>query len=339
MASGSPSAGCSLLGRRAPRGTGSRRPRCRARTRRGRYLQRALQRLDRAGRERAEGLAGPEPAAQCFASTFDVPGRARALLRARRRIFTTHGSPSRHGVHQPHDSRAKNSLDVAQHRARSGRSVVDHGHQCRCPCGCRPSGSCRSPSRGRGARASGSRSRRRPGSQAASCEPVAHAAGVLLEDLAHRRAHRQLPQPGRFTRAATRRRAWCRRPCSPRESALNHVRAVARRCAARLHSVSTLLTMVGLPQAPAICGNGGFARGLRAPALERVDQRGFLAADVAAGAECARTSSKLQPVPSMSRAEVAGGVAPRRSPVCSRLRRQHVLAAQEDVAAWSASIA
>ena len=51
-----------------------------------------------------------------------------------------------------------------------------------------------------------------------------------------------------------------------------------------LHSVSTLLTIVGLPHRPLTCGNGGLARGLRALAFERVEQRGLFAADVAPGA-------------------------------------------------------
>ncbi len=53
-------------------------------------------------------LPGPSQRVS-LAQHVDVFGDVRALLRAHCRIFTLHGKPSRHGVHQPHDSRAKNS--------------------------------------------------------------------------------------------------------------------------------------------------------------------------------------------------------------------------------------
>ena len=43
---------------------------------------------------------------------LDIARLAFALLQ-RAQNFTLHGRPSRHGVHQPHDSRAKNSSGCA----------------------------------------------------------------------------------------------------------------------------------------------------------------------------------------------------------------------------------
>jgi hypothetical protein len=45
-----------------------------------------------------------------------------------------------------------------------------------------------------------------------------------------------------------------------------------------------LLTSVGHAYNPATAGNGGFSRGWPAVALQRVEQGGFLAADVGPGA-------------------------------------------------------
>ena len=42
----------------------------------------------------------------------------------------------------------------------------------------------------------------------------------------------------------------------------------------RLQRVSTLLTMVGLPQRPLTCGKGGLARGVARDRVEAVDSRG-----------------------------------------------------------------
>ena len=49
--------------------------------------------------------------------------------------------------------------------------------------------------------------------------------------------------------------------------------------------VSTLLTTVGLPNRPSSAGIGGFARTMPALALEALQHRGLLAADVRAGAD------------------------------------------------------
>ena len=104
-------------------------------------------------------LPGPSHL-QCLLSSSMSSARAPPSSNAIR-IFSTQGRPSRHGVHQPHDSRAKKRSSVEHHADRAGL-IVEHDQRCRCPGGCRPSGSTRSPSASRGARASGSRSRRRP---------------------------------------------------------------------------------------------------------------------------------------------------------------------------------
>ena len=98
-----------------------------------------------------------------------------------------------------------------------------------------------------------------------------------------------------------------------------------------LHSVSTLLTTVGLPHRPAICGNGGFARGCGAPALERVDERGLLAGDVAAGAGVHEQLEAPGRAEHMG-AEIARGLGLGDGPL-QALGGQHVLAAQKNVAA------
>ena len=91
-----------------------------------------------------------------------------------------------------------------------------------------------------------------PGFQAQS---VLHSPGVFLENFPRRGPHRQFPQPGAAGA-----------PGHPEQLGAAIGAPVAGEAGepvgAMKHDVSTLLTMVGLPQAPAICGNGGLARGL-----------------------------------------------------------------------------
>jgi hypothetical protein len=51
-----------------------------------------------------------------------------------------------------------------------------------------------------------------------------------------------------------------------------------------LTSVSTLLIAVGFPNSPTSTGNGGLVAGLAALALDRLEERRLLAADVRTGA-------------------------------------------------------
>ena len=58
---------------------------------------------------------------------------------------STQGSPSRHGVHQPQDSCAKNRIEVEHHADRTGLVVQDRS-SCRFPAGCRLAAPNRNPS-------------------------------------------------------------------------------------------------------------------------------------------------------------------------------------------------
>ncbi len=163
-------------------------------------LERALQRLDRSRRQRAEGVAGAEQLAVLGAGARGRSALAAALLDAR--PGSSRPRAARRGT--ACTSRRTPARRTARGCApcRPGRSGRRARSSCRCPGGCRPSAT-ESKSIGT-SRCSAIRKsvEAPPGSKPRKRQPVAHAAGVLFEDLAHRRAHRQLPQPGLLHLAA-----------------------------------------------------------------------------------------------------------------------------------------
>ena len=78
---------------------------------------------------------------------------------------------------------------------RPGRSGRRARSWCRCRAGCPPSAPSRNPSPRRGARSTRKSVEAPPGSSPRNRYAVAHAARVLLQNLADGRAHRQLPDP------------------------------------------------------------------------------------------------------------------------------------------------
>ena len=78
-----------------------------------------------ARRQRAEGVARARAAATCVVEHLQVVRLARALLDAPPGSAPTQGSPSRQGVHQPHDSWAKNRSRLQHHAHRAGLVVED----------------------------------------------------------------------------------------------------------------------------------------------------------------------------------------------------------------------
>ena len=73
-----------------------------------------------------------------------------------------------------------------------------------------------------------------------------------------------------------------------------------------LASVSTLLMTVGRPHSPALVGEGRSEAGEAALALDALDQRGLLAADVGARAAAHLDPAGEAAAPGVSRTEVAG---------------------------------
>ena len=102
-----------------------------------------------------------------------------------------------------------------------------------------------------------------------------------------------------------------------------------------LTSVSTLLTTVGLPNRPALDRERRLVARLAAVALDRLEERRLLAADVGAGAAAeldVEGEARAQDVV----AEEARARAPAAMRVRERARRERVLAADVDEAALAA---
>src|SRR5690606_8932331 len=119
------------------------------------------------------------------------------------------------------------------------------------------------------------------GQERAEAITFAHAAGMLLEQLADRRAHRQLPETGAVylaARSVELRARVGREPerSEPLRAVVDDVRNVAE-CLDVVHDRRLA------PQPDELRKRRLRARN-RAAAFERADQRGFLAADVAARA-------------------------------------------------------
>ena len=124
--------------------------------------QRALQRLHRARREVAEALVGlHEPDASRPGPRGPRAGRARP--RCRSSSAAAHCSPSRHGVHQPHDSWAKNCIMLSDHADGAGL-VVEQDQRAGAEAAARPRPwSTKSEGHVESARPGRTPSRRRPG--------------------------------------------------------------------------------------------------------------------------------------------------------------------------------
>src|SRR5690606_39483562 len=168
--------------------------------------------------------------------------------------------------------------------------------------------------------------RRAAGQQTAEAQAVAHAARVLLEQLANRRAHRQLPRarPLHLAARAVKLRARVARAAQtfePIGSAVHDVRHVAKR-------LDVVHDRRFAPQPDELRERGLRARD-RAAALERADQRRLLAADVAAGArvqmqlEAERAALYVLPEPA--------ALARLADRVLQPLRGEPIFVAQEDV--------
>ena len=212
----------------------------------------------------------------------EVAPARRARTRCPRAARPTHCSPSRHGVHQPHDSWAKNCImlsvmptgQVWSSRRTSvpvPRRLLDlvHGGEVRAA-----TSSCsRGDERGGGAaRADG-----------AQRVPGQHAAGVHLDELAHRRAHRAARRsPGLATRPATPKILV---PPSSRDARGPSTSPAPCRTMRGHGHVGLDVVDDGRPGEEARAGHVRRA-GARvgALALERVEHRRRLAADVAADA-------------------------------------------------------
>ncbi len=189
------------------------------------------------------------------------------------------GSPSRQGVHQPQDSRAKN---VSRLRSSPTGQVASSSTMMRA--GAEPAARLLRRTEvdrhvemlvheksGRGA------ARQERGQPA----PGAHAAGVLLDDLARGGAHRQLPRAGAVHRtldavdlgAAV---VAAGEAAEPVGAAIDDVRHVDQRL--------DIVDHARPPPQPGGLGMGRLVAGDRPVALQRVEQRRLLAADVAPGA-------------------------------------------------------
>ena len=165
---------------------------------------------------------GPSRRDCCASSSrsdsWPLPSSIAASVRA------THGSPSRHGVHQPHDSRAKNCSRLSTMPDRAGL-VVEDDHRAGAHAAAGFLHRRRSPSSRRGAPRRGNRWMRRRGCTPRKPEAVAHAAGVLFEDLADAWCPSAAPTRPDASPGRSRRRAWCRprrcgsAPCTSRRRA------------------------------------------------------------------------------------------------------------------------
>jgi len=74
-------------------------------------LQPAGQRLHGPRSQGTEGVTGAQQPGQFFQSVQSAGTPRPASIEAT--IFSAQGRPSRHGVHQPHDSRAKETIRLA----------------------------------------------------------------------------------------------------------------------------------------------------------------------------------------------------------------------------------
>ena len=265
-------------------------------------------------------------------SSRPSPCRRRRPPARRRAARSCRTVPTRHGTHWPHDSSRKNAAMRV--------SSVGRGPRCRRTPSPRPSPSvapaARAPSNVSGTSSwLGADERcppRRRAARPAACGPPTPPAQV--EQLAQRHAERHLVEARRARRGPTGRTAACRwsRPCRCAPTPP----PPSSRMSSTLTSVSTLLTTVGLPNRPACGGERRLDARLAAVALDRVEQRRLLAADVGAGAAAhldVEAHARAQHVV----AEQPGGRAP--APMASRMRasRQRVLAADVEEAVLAAA--
>ncbi len=243
-------------------------------------LDRTAQRLDGTRCMGAEGLAGAEEVDQAAAGCR-CPAGCPGLRSRARRIFTLHGRPSRHGVHQPQDSRAKNSSML-----RSSETMLTESSTARArPVPMRVPTLAMPPANIGGVEVLGQQEAGTgaAGLPALQLVAVAHAAGVVLEQLAGRDAERQLPQAGVLHLAGEAHQLGAHVFAARAGQGLVPVDTVGDD---RRHVAQGLDVVHAGRLAPHADGGGEGRLGARvgATAFQRVDQRGFFTADVATGA-------------------------------------------------------
>ena len=173
--------------------TGSAARGCAARNRRGSTSARSAAARSAPGRQRAEGVARGRAAARAARSMSRSPGCPAPSSMALEDAVATQGRPSRQGVHQPHDSWAKNCCRLRDHADRAGR-VVQHDHRAGAQAAAgllRPS---RSPSARRGAPGRRKSVEAPPGRRPRSCQPSRMPPACSSRISRSGGAHRQLPQ-------------------------------------------------------------------------------------------------------------------------------------------------
>ncbi len=173
---------------------------CRSKSSR-KYFKRALQRFDRAGRQRAERVARRRRICVIASRIVEVSGLrpGPSSIASRMRSDPRQAVPARRA---PAAGFLREEVLEVPGSCRPGRCGRRARSSCPCPCGCRPSAP-RVEIHLHVEVLFGQKVRRCAARQEpAELVAVAHAAGVLLQDLAHRRAHRQLPQAGPLHPAA-----------------------------------------------------------------------------------------------------------------------------------------
>ena len=195
------------------------------------------------------------------------PGRDRRSARRRRRRCRSSSwrtVPTRQGTHWPHDSWRKNSAMRSSASPRSAVVAVDQ-HDARAERGAGGAGAFEGERQRRAGPGRRSCRRRRRGAPRGAAA-VEHAAGEL-EQLAERRAERQLVETGPVHLAGEAEELRAGRLGGA--GGAERLAALEQDPAGTLASVSTLLTSVGLPKTPTSTGNGGFERGSpRWPSIE-----------------------------------------------------------------------